>query len=174
MYESLSWRLEPRILPPTPHKHLYLWSNYCTNGIRWYFPTYLIYILLLYIFILLPTIFFCVFSSSSSFSFFFFFPLSQGHMKQKNGGQLPISACFDGCFGWNQLYQPILAAISTEISRISSRFCWNPAELAQIRKNKGVNQRVGRQTLLRDEFDAVAAILEPLPCFLGQNRKLMA
>ena len=101
-------------------------------------------------------------------------PLSQGHMKQKNGGQLPISACFDGCFGWNQLYQPILAAVSIEISRISSCFCWNPAELAQIRKNKGVNQRVGRRTLLRDESDAVAAILEPLPCFLGQNRKLMA
>ena len=101
-------------------------------------------------------------------------PLSQGHMKQKNGGQLPISACFDGCFGWNQLYQPILAAVSIEISRISSCFCWNPAELAQIRKNKGVNQRVGRRTLLRDESDVVAAILEPLPCFLGQNRKLMA
>ena len=174
MYESLSWRLEPRTLPLTPHKHLYLWSNYCTKGTRWYFPAYLIYILLLYIFILLPTIFFFVSSHLLLPSLFLPPPLSQGHMKQKNGGQLPISACFDGCFGWNQLYQPILAAVSIEISRISSYFCWNPAELAQIRKNNGVNQRVGRRTLLRDESDAVAAILEPLPCFLGQNRKLMA
>ena len=106
--------------------------------------------------------------------FFFFFPLSQGHMKQKNGGQLPISACFNSCFSWNQLYQPILAAVSTEISRISSHFCWNPAKSAQIRKNKGVNQRVGRRTLLQDESDAIAVILEPFSCFLGQNRKLMA
>ena len=130
---------------------------------------------MLYIFILLPTFFFFFLSSHLLLpSLFFFFPLSQGHMKQKNGGQLPISACFNSCFGWNQLYQPILAAVSTEISRISSHFCWNPAKSAQIRKNKGVNQRVGRRTLLQDESDAIAAILEPFSCFLGQNRKLMA
>ena len=119
MYESLSWRLEPRILPPTPHKHLYLWSNYCTNGIRWYFPTYLIYILLLYIFILLPTIFFCVFSSSSSFSFFFFFPsLTRPHEAKEwrpaaHFGlfwrlfrlESTVSAYFGGHFNRNQPYQ---------------------------------------------------------------------
>ena len=26
--EALSWKLEPRPLPSTPHKHLYLWSDH--------------------------------------------------------------------------------------------------------------------------------------------------
>ena len=28
--------LKPRPLPPTPHKHLYLWSDHHTKGMRWY------------------------------------------------------------------------------------------------------------------------------------------
>ena len=110
MYESLSWRLEPRILPPTPHKHLYLWSNYCTNGIRWYFPTYLIYILLLYIFILLPTIFFCVFSSSSSFSFFFLSPSHKATWSKRMAASCP--------------FRPVLTAVSVGINCIS--LFWRP------------------------------------------------
>ena len=31
MCETPSWRLEPWPLPPTPHKHLYLWSDQCTK-----------------------------------------------------------------------------------------------------------------------------------------------
>ena len=30
-----SWRLKPRSLPPTLHKHLYLWSDHHTKGVRW-------------------------------------------------------------------------------------------------------------------------------------------
>ena len=29
-----SWRLEPRSFLPIPHKHLYLWSDHCTKGVR--------------------------------------------------------------------------------------------------------------------------------------------
>ena len=35
--EAPSWRLEPRSLPPTLHKHLYLWSDHRTKGVRWIF-----------------------------------------------------------------------------------------------------------------------------------------
>ena len=34
--EAHFWRLEPRPLPSTPHKYLYLWSNYRTKGVRWW------------------------------------------------------------------------------------------------------------------------------------------
>ena len=34
--EVLSWRLEPQPLPPTPHKHLYLWSDHYTKGAWWW------------------------------------------------------------------------------------------------------------------------------------------
>ena len=33
--ETPSWRFEFRPLPPTLHKHLYLWSDHHTNGVRW-------------------------------------------------------------------------------------------------------------------------------------------
>ena len=33
--ETPSWRLEPGPLPPTLHKHLYLWSDHRTKGVRW-------------------------------------------------------------------------------------------------------------------------------------------
>ena len=36
MYETPSWRLELWPLPSTPYKHLYLWSDYCTKGVRWF------------------------------------------------------------------------------------------------------------------------------------------
>ena len=36
MYEALSWKLESWPLPPTPHKHLYLWSDHHTKGVRCY------------------------------------------------------------------------------------------------------------------------------------------
>ena len=36
MCETLSWRIEPRHLLPTPHKYLYLWSDYHIKGARWY------------------------------------------------------------------------------------------------------------------------------------------
>ena len=36
MCEVSSWKLESRPLPPTPYKHLYLWSGYRTKGVRWY------------------------------------------------------------------------------------------------------------------------------------------
>ena len=35
MCEVLSWRLKPRPLPPTPHKYLYLGSDYRIKGARW-------------------------------------------------------------------------------------------------------------------------------------------
>ena len=36
MCETPSWRLEPGPLPPTLHKHLYLWSDHRTKGVRWW------------------------------------------------------------------------------------------------------------------------------------------
>ena len=36
MCEIPSWRLEPQPLPPTPYKHLYLWSDHRTKGAWWY------------------------------------------------------------------------------------------------------------------------------------------
>ena len=33
--ETSSWRLEPPPLPPTLYKHLYLWSDHRTKGVRW-------------------------------------------------------------------------------------------------------------------------------------------
>ena len=42
MCEAPSWKLEPRPLPPTPHKHLYLWSDYHTKGVRWCVLAFLI------------------------------------------------------------------------------------------------------------------------------------
>ena len=36
MCKTPFWRLEPRPLSPTPHKHLFLWSDYRTKGARWY------------------------------------------------------------------------------------------------------------------------------------------
>ena len=110
MYESLSWRLEPRILPPTPHKHLYLWSNYCTNGIRWYFPTYLIYILLLYIFILLPTIFFLCLLIFFFLLFFFFSPSHKATWSKRMAASCP--------------FRPVLTAVSVGINCIS--LFWRP------------------------------------------------
>ena len=35
MCETLFWRLEPRPLPPTPHKHLCLWSDHRIKGVQW-------------------------------------------------------------------------------------------------------------------------------------------
>ena len=35
MCEAPSWRLELWLLPPTPHKHLYLWSDHCTKDAQW-------------------------------------------------------------------------------------------------------------------------------------------
>ena len=40
--EAPSWRLEPRPLPPTPHKHLYLWNDHRTKGVQW-FRYYILY-----------------------------------------------------------------------------------------------------------------------------------
>ena len=34
-FNACSWRLEPWPLPSTPHKHLYLWSDHRTKGVRW-------------------------------------------------------------------------------------------------------------------------------------------
>ena len=36
MCETPFWRIEPQSLSPTPHKHLYLWSNHRTKGVQWY------------------------------------------------------------------------------------------------------------------------------------------
>ena len=36
MYETLSWVIEPWLLLPITHKHLYLWSNHYTKGVWWY------------------------------------------------------------------------------------------------------------------------------------------
>ena len=85
------------------------------------FPTYLIYILLLHTFILLPSICFCVFLYSSSFFFFFF--LSQGHIKQKNGSCCP--------------FRPVLAGIGCigMFRCIGSRFRRNRPVLARIGTN---------------------------------------
>ena len=33
--ETPSWRFESRPLPPTPYKHIYLWSDHRTKGVRW-------------------------------------------------------------------------------------------------------------------------------------------
>ena len=33
--ETPSWRFEPQPLSLTPHKHLYLWSDYRTKNVRW-------------------------------------------------------------------------------------------------------------------------------------------
>ena len=35
MCEALSWKLESQPLPPTPHKYLYLWSDYRAKGMQW-------------------------------------------------------------------------------------------------------------------------------------------
>ena len=111
MYESLSWRLEPRTLPLTPHKHLYLWSNYCTKGTRWYFPAYLIYILLLYIFILLPTIFFlCL------LIFFFLLFSSPPSLSHKATWSKRMAASCP--------FRPVLTAVSVGINCIS--LFWRP------------------------------------------------
>ena len=32
--ETPPWRLESRPLPPTPHMHLYLWSDHYTKGMQ--------------------------------------------------------------------------------------------------------------------------------------------
>ena len=40
--EAPSWRLELWALPLTPHKHLYLWSDYRTKGARWLYFVFLI------------------------------------------------------------------------------------------------------------------------------------
>ena len=81
---------------------------------------------------------------------FFFFPLSlslsQGHMKQNNGGQRPILACFGShigqnrvllvCFSRNQTVSSILAPVSVGIGPNRSQsagFVPNRAEL----KKKG-------------------------------------
>ena len=36
MCETPSWRLEFQFLPPTPHKHLYLWSDHHIKSARWW------------------------------------------------------------------------------------------------------------------------------------------
>ena len=75
------------------------------------------------------------FSMSSHFllpSFSFSFFLSQGHMKQKNGSQRPISACFGGrkravlvCFGSHfGRNQTVSAPVSTRISRFWRKSGW--------------------------------------------------
>ena len=35
MCEAPSWRLELQSLSPTLHKHLYMWSDYRTNGVQY-------------------------------------------------------------------------------------------------------------------------------------------
>ena len=40
MCETPSWKLEPRPLPPTPHKHLYLWSDHHIKGAWWLKTSY--------------------------------------------------------------------------------------------------------------------------------------
>ena len=42
MCEAPSWKLEPWPLPLTPHKHLYLWSDYHTEGVWWCVLAFLI------------------------------------------------------------------------------------------------------------------------------------
>ena len=105
------------------------------------------------------------------FFFFFFFFFSQGHMKQKNGGQLPIlaavsaailavSAYFGGRFGRNQQYRLLFLLESGRIGP-------NRPVSAQISTNrkKRANQHVRRQTPCRDESSVGAATLELHPCF---------
>ena len=36
MCETPSWRLELQLLPPTPHKYLYLWSDHRTKSVQWW------------------------------------------------------------------------------------------------------------------------------------------
>ena len=36
MCETPSWRLKPQLLPPTPHKHLYLCNDHHTKGAWWF------------------------------------------------------------------------------------------------------------------------------------------
>ena len=40
MYEVPSWKFEPRPLFPTPHKHLYLWSDHRVKGVRYEVPSW--------------------------------------------------------------------------------------------------------------------------------------
>ena len=75
-------------------------------------------------------------------------------MKQKNGSQLPISACFSGCIGRNQPYQSVSAGI-------------------QKKKIQGANRHVRCRTPRRDKSNAGAATLEPHPCFLDNHHQIL-
>ena len=95
-------------------------------------------------------------------------------MKQNNGGQRPILACFGShigqnrvllvCFSRNQTVSSILAPVSVGIGPNRSQsagFVPNRAEL-----KKRVNQRIGHRTPRRGESGAGAVALKLHPCFL--------
>ena len=103
---------------------------------------------MLYTFILLPSIFLCVFSSSSSFFFilflflFFIFPFTRPH-EAEEWQLLPTSAYF----GQNWLYWPVSMAVSAGIGMFWWPFrpYWFPflPESARFGPNKKKKGRVG-------------------------------
>ena len=98
---------------------------------------------MLHTFILLPSIFFCVFSSSSSFSLFFFFspPLTRLH-KAEEWQLLPISAKID-LFWWSLKPElAISACFGGRFGRIDSRFHQNQPVLARISANMAESARI--------------------------------
>ena len=112
-----------------------------------------------------------------SLSSFFFLPLSQGHIKQKNGNCCPFrpkSTCFGGRFSQNWPYQHVsvvVSAISVPVSTRISPFWLESAQIWLSRRESTHKKKKRGVSESNAASDSGVATLEPHRCFLAHYQK---